>query len=118
MRFEQPAEDAMTDQQWIDHYIQATLPEDPELRKLVMEHMIHHHMTLCTTDDGTCTKGFPKPMAQETSIDSHGYPQYRRPTIEVTNVVPYNPTILQLWQGHANIEYAASVNIVLYLYKV
>lgn len=120
MRFQQPqaAEDAMTDQQWIDHYIHATIPEDPALQQLVTEHMVHHHLKLCTADDGTCTRGFPKPMAQETSIDSHGYPQYRRPTLQDTNIVPYNPTILQLWQGHANMEYAASVNIVLYLYKV
>jgi hypothetical protein len=122
MRFKQRSlEAAMPDCEWIDAFINATIPEendDAELHNLVTEHMVHHHKHICTGDDGTCSRGFPKPMASHTSIDSHGYPQYRRPTMQDTMVVPYNPTILRLWRGHANLEYAATVNIVLYLYKV
>jgi len=70
----------------IDPVICAEIPdenEDPELYLLVKEHMIHGPCGPGNLDspcmvDGNCSKNFPKQILEHTSIDSNGYPIYRR----------------------------------------
>src|SRR3546814_18286115 len=64
-----------------------------------------------------CEKHFPKPMTETTHFDDRGYPIYRRSTPESSKVVPHNRLLLELWDGHVNVEFAGYVFLVLYLYK-
>ncbi|VDM29008.1 unnamed protein product, partial [Toxocara canis] len=114
--------------------------EDPDklkklrLRKLVLGHMIHRpcrNSTLpCQTGSGVCSKGFPKPFREHTSVDTSGYALLKRPndgTMEllsdrrtvVTNrdVVPYNPYLLMRFRTHINVEHCASIEAIKYIYK-
>ncbi|XP_076909200.1 uncharacterized protein LOC143566357 [Bidens hawaiensis] len=70
----------------IDNFISVEIPdknEDPELYSLVNGHMIHgpcgvtHPKCSCMVDNA-CSKNFPKKLQNETSIDSNGFPVYRR----------------------------------------
>lgn len=62
-----------------------------------------------------CTKYFLKNFVQATTIDSYGYPIYRRKndnvSVEKGNftfdnrfVVPYNKTLTLKYQAHINVE--------------
>jgi hypothetical protein len=55
-----------------------------------------------TTD--RCREGFPAPLADVCSMNEHGAWTYRRRHNEDRNVVPYNPTLLLLWQGGTNVQ--------------
>ncbi|XP_035842064.1 uncharacterized protein LOC110923839 [Helianthus annuus] len=70
----------------IDPFISAEIPdknEDPELYSLVSDFMIHgpcgHANLKCPCMVGNrCSKNFPKRFMEATSIDSDGFPIYRR----------------------------------------
>src|SRR3546814_15967439 len=64
-----------------------------------------------------CEKHFPKPMTETTHFNDRGYPIYRHSTPESSKVVPHNRLLLELWDGHVNVEFAGYVFLVLYLYK-
>ncbi|GKF10627.1 hypothetical protein Tco_0048553 [Tanacetum coccineum] len=62
---------------------QADKNEDPNLYKLVFDFMMHgpcgeDDTTQVCMADGKCTKHFPKKFTQRSSVDSEGYPVYRR----------------------------------------
>ncbi|XP_076892900.1 uncharacterized protein LOC143544767 [Bidens hawaiensis] len=97
-----------------DPFIYAEIPdknEDPELHYLVSELMIHgqcgaHNPTCSCMFDNKCSKKIPKNFRDATSVDSQGYPQYRRRDsgqfvqkgdIQLDNrsVVPYNKYLLK-----------------------
>ncbi|GJW53523.1 ATP-dependent DNA helicase PIF1-like protein [Tanacetum coccineum] len=70
----------------IDDIISAELPspiDDPAGYKVASEYMLHGpcrkdaRYTTCT-NDGKCSKHFPKPFLAETFLDEEGYPHYRR----------------------------------------
>ncbi|XP_076945184.1 uncharacterized protein LOC143616151 [Bidens hawaiensis] len=70
----------------IDKFISAEIPdkkEDPELYSLVSDHMMHgpcgdtHPKCSCMVDN-SWSKNFPKKLQNEMSIDSNGFPVYRR----------------------------------------
>ena len=79
-----------------------------------------------------CSKGAPWPYAAETAVDDDSFPIYMRRSPEdggssfvndqgllVTNqwTVTYNPDILLLWGGHANLKIVTSVINVKYVFK-
>ncbi|XP_076901087.1 uncharacterized protein LOC143555409 [Bidens hawaiensis] len=76
-----------------DKFISAEIPdpnEDPEIYSLVTDHMMHGPCGVANPKcpcmvDNSCSKKFPKKFQKETSIDSNGFPVYRR--IDLGNVV-------------------------------
>ena len=82
-----------------------------------------------------CTKQFPKEFQSHTMSDGDGYPKYRRRSpedggydamvmrghkeyhIDNSWVVPYNPLLSQICNGHVNVEIAGSVKCVKYILK-
>lgn len=124
----------------VDRIIRADLPgeDEPELRALVLRHMVHGpcgprnpNCVCMDRSTKTCTKHFPKPASEFTFVDDRGYHNYRRPcntvaTIrrggkdhEITDmdIVPYNPTLLQRYNAHINVEVANTTRAVKYLFK-
>ena len=100
----------------IDDIVSACLPseqEDKELHDLVMRFMIHNCTPKCLVD-GKCKKKYPKDLVERTYVDNKGYVQYRR---NHPYVVPYNPRLLLLFRAHLNVEIAATVNCITYVYK-
>ncbi|GKE84971.1 hypothetical protein Tco_1558713, partial [Tanacetum coccineum] len=68
-----------------DDIISAELPsptDDPVGYKVVTEYMLHGpcgkdvRYAACT-NDGKCSKHFPKPFLAKTFLDEEGYPHYR-----------------------------------------
>ncbi|KAK1414443.1 hypothetical protein QVD17_30187 [Tagetes erecta] len=120
----------------IDPVISAEIPdpnEDLELYTLVSDFMIHspcgsYNMKCSCMVDKKCSKSFPKPFRDHTSIDANGYPLYRRRAsghyveksgIKLYNgsVVPYNKTLLRKYQAHINVEWCNQAGSIKYLFK-
>ena len=120
----------------IDRLVSAEIPdpqEQPELYQKVRKHMIHgpcgemNPNCICM-QDGHCKKNFPKPLnVGEMQYDVDGFPLYRRRNRFITNVrghdvndsfvVPYNPTLLQKYDCHINVEICSSIKSVKYIFK-
>ncbi|KAM0874511.1 hypothetical protein ACQ4PT_037356 [Festuca glaucescens] len=120
----------------IDSFISAEIPdpvEDPLGYALVAEFMMHGP---CGEDnpkcpcmkDGVCSKKFPKSFQDETSVDESGFPVYRRQNngrfvmknkvrLDNRHVVPYNMTLLKIFQAHLNVEWCNKTHVIKYLYK-
>ncbi|KAL7610320.1 hypothetical protein Lser_V15G10787 [Lactuca serriola] len=100
--------------EYIDPIISAEIPnieEDPELYSLVKEFMIHgpcgaENLNCPCMVDRKCSKNFPKQLCNHTSVDSDGFPLYRRRNdghfveksgvqLDNRNVVPYNKYLLK-----------------------
>ncbi|XP_021997886.1 uncharacterized protein LOC110894937 [Helianthus annuus] len=120
----------------IDPFISAEIPdknEDPELYSLVCEIMIHgpcgHANLKCPCMVGNrCSKNFPKKFLEATSVDSDGFPLYRRRddghtvvkkgvTLDNRSVVPYNKRLLRRYQAHINVEWCNQAGSIKYLFK-
>ncbi|XP_044012567.1 uncharacterized protein LOC122855319 [Aphidius gifuensis] len=116
----------------VDKYISAEIPllaDDPILHNIVMKNMIHGPCgAWCKDQNGKCSKHFPKSFQNETIMDENGYPTYRRRNTGAHNrpqggtadnqyVVPYNATLLKLFNCHINTEIVSSIKSVKYLYK-
>ena len=116
----------------IDKYISAEIPdphEDPILHQIIMRHMIHGPCGDWCLVDGKCSKHFPKPYQNETTIDGDNYPHYRRRDTGITYkrpgnyivdnryVVPYCPILSLLFNCHLNVELVTSKKSVKYLFK-
>ena len=120
-----------------DRFICAEIPDprhDPKLFETVTRSMMHGPCGTANPNapcmvDGRCSKGYPKPFQEETTLDeATGYPLYRRRnnavTIEVGGhvldnrwVVPYNPVLLKLFDAHINVEICASPSGIKNLFK-
>ena len=121
-----------------DEYVQAEIPsanEDPEGNALVLKHMIHGPNCRATSPcwkNGSCSKRYPKPYNHQTRCGEDSYPIYRRSpemggqqshqegrneTITSKWVVPYNMTILKLFNSHINVEICTSVKSIKYVVK-
>ncbi|XP_071694640.1 uncharacterized protein [Rutidosis leptorrhynchoides] len=83
---------------------------------------------VCTDINKKCTKNFPKPFSDVTSLDTNGYPIYKRrdngrkimkqgQELDNRNVVPYNPLLLKKYQAHINVEWCNQVGAIRYLFK-
>jgi hypothetical protein len=122
----------------IDFLIQAQIPDsdvDPELLEAVTNYMLHGPCGAANPkapcmEKGHCSKGYPKPFQETTSLpsDGHGYPLYARPNngrkIEKNGfifdnrwVVPYNRYLLLKYLCHVNFEFIGSFYTVKYIYK-
>ncbi|CAH1453014.1 unnamed protein product [Lactuca virosa] len=122
--------------EYIDPYISAEIPninEDPELYSLVREFMIHgpcgaENFNCPCMVDRKCSKNFPKQFCNHTSVDSNGFPLYRRRNdgnvvgksgvqLDNRNVVPYNKYLLKRYQAHINVEWCNQGSSIKYLFK-
>ena len=116
---------------WIDNNISAMLPNinefstEEEIRyyNLVDKFMTHTCSTgtvnSCLDSNGFCKKHFTDNIIRnETTFSDKGYPQYKRTCEKDLRIVPHCQKILMDWNGHANVEFAGTTYIVLYLYKV
>lgn len=110
-----------------DNIVLAELPDPqryPKARETVAKLMVHgpcghfNPNAPCMVN-GTCSKGFPKSFAEETTVDASGFPRYRRrnngDTLEarVNNTVyqvdnewiaPYNLMLSVKCNAHINVE--------------
>ncbi|KAJ0560432.1 putative transcription factor B3-Domain family [Helianthus annuus] len=108
----------------VDAFICAEIPnrnEDPELYTLVKDYMIHGPCGLANLScpcmvDRKCSKGFPKKFEDHTTLDSNGFPVYRRRNdgatviknrieLDKRSVVPYNKKLLKRYQAYINVEW-------------
>ncbi|XP_035836064.1 uncharacterized protein LOC110888803 [Helianthus annuus] len=120
----------------IDPFISAEIPdknEDPELYSLVSDFMIHGpcgyaNMKCPCMVGNRCSKNFPKRFLDSTSIDSDGFPVYRRRdsghtvvkkgvTLDNRSVVSYNKKLLKRYQPHINVEWCNQAGSIKYLFK-
>lgn len=117
--------------EWIDENISAEYPqidnlsnvEDIKYCEMVQSFMIHKcssgTVNCCLNSDGQCSKHYTSNKIQsKTTFDERGFPEYKRQFEKSLRVVPHNRKILEDWKGHANVEFAGSTFLVLYLYKV
>ncbi|KIJ43427.1 hypothetical protein M422DRAFT_253306 [Sphaerobolus stellatus SS14] len=120
----------------VDSIISAQLPDkdlQPELWNLVTKFMMHGPCGSANPNapcmsEGKCSKNFPKPYREETSVDGNGYAEYACPNngrfverngFKLDNrwVVPYCPEFLLELQCHINTECCISVGSVKYIHK-
>ena len=79
----------------------------------------------------TCFKRFSKPFANETIVNSDGYPKYRRRrTVDGVNVqqgdegiydnrwiVLYNLCLIRRYKAHINVEVCTTIQAIKYIHK-
>ena len=122
--------------QAIDSCIWARWP-DPQSQPLLFETvkkcMVHGPCGAANPhspcmENGKCTKGYPKPFAEFTTMDENGFPIYCRPNdgrsyriggFPITNqwIVPFCPFLSAMFDCHINVECAASLGSFKYLFK-
>ncbi|GJZ02049.1 hypothetical protein Tco_0520010 [Tanacetum coccineum] len=124
-----------------DHYDKVVCAEIPDpnkhkdLHQLVLKHMIHgpcgHLNTQCACMKGEpkkCHWNYPRQFQETTRQGNDSYPLYRRRDngieVDVRNnildnrwVVPYNPTLLMMFNCHINVEVCSSIKSVKYVFK-
>jgi hypothetical protein len=115
-----------------DVAVTAELAEDPEIREVQAEFMIHQCGPHCIEEgEVCCKKGFPKPFNEHTTDGNNSYPNYRRRSpedgghttskrgkgIDNRRVVPHNLYLLMKYRCHLNVEVCHSIACVKYLYK-
>ena len=84
-----------------------------------MTHTCSASLNGCLDEYGICKKNFTKNAIHEcTSFNENGFPQYKRRSTKDSMIVPHNKNVLLAWNGHANVEFAGSTSLVMYLYKV
>ncbi|KAJ8457646.1 hypothetical protein ONZ45_g18233 [Pleurotus djamor] len=120
----------------IDSCIWARWPDpdqQPLLFETVMNCMVHGPCGAANPESpcmekGKCTKGFPKPFQESTTMDHNGFPLYYRPDdgrayqkhgVMVDNrwIVPYSPFFSAEFNCHINCECAVSLGSLKYLFK-
>src|SRR6202789_4502128 len=120
----------------IDTLLSAEFPdedEEPELFELVKQFMVHTPCNAPNSDapclrDGKCSKSFPKPFRDHTTISEDSYANLRRRDTgkkyqvrgqDVDNrwVVPFPPYWLWKFRCHINMECLFSVKCFKYIYK-
>ena len=130
-----PADKPLTPEH-VDTVISAEIPDPiayPELHDVIVSSMLHgpcgpHNTSSPCMEDGKCTKRYPKPFREHTTLPSDDYPQYKRSnngrtfvknghTFTNADVVPYNPYLSAKYNCHINVEIATGILSVKYLYK-
>ncbi|XP_076947495.1 uncharacterized protein LOC143619450 [Bidens hawaiensis] len=119
----------------VDKFIYAEIPNkdsDPDLYKLVSDHMIHgpcgdaNPKCTCMVNK-KCSKSFLKMFNDETAVDSQGFPVYKRRDngqyvvksdimMDNRTIVPYNKTLLKQFQAHINVEWCNQDGSIKYLF--
>ena len=120
----------------VDSMMSAEFPnpeEDPELYALVKKYMVHgpcgalNPNSPCM-ENGRCSKNFPKPFREITTISDDSYVSYRRRDdgrqhevrrCQVDNrwVVPHCPFLLRKYRCHFNVECVISIKSFKYIFK-
>jgi hypothetical protein len=120
----------------VDSLISAEIPcpnTQPELFNAVTKFMIHtpcgpDHPDARCMEDGKCSKNFPKPHRDATTLSEDSYASYRRrhngltynirgQDIDNSWVVPYCPYLIWKYQCHINVECTSSMKSIKYIYK-
>nr|GEW41475.1 hypothetical protein [Tanacetum cinerariifolium] len=120
----------------IDDIILVEMPSptaDPDRYKVVTDYMLHgpcgkDARNAACTNDGKCSKHFPKPFLAETFLDEDGYPHYYQRDNKVTfkkgkfmydnkHVVPHNHYMLLKYKAHINVEWRNRSRAIKYLFK-
>ena len=108
-------------------------PDYPDLLDLIKRFMVHGPCGNLTPNapcmkDGKCTRGFPKPFRERTTITDDSYARTKRSDtgqpIEVRSnpvdnrwVVCHNQYLIWKYRCHINVESIASVKAVKYIFK-
>jgi hypothetical protein len=118
-----------------DKYISAKTPDAnkyPVLHDPVCKHIMHGPCgrlnDRCTCmQDGECRFRFPRQFCDAVQMGKDSYPVYRRDdgqVVEVRNskldnrwVIPFNPSLLMLYNCHINVEICSNIKAVKYMYK-
>lgn len=120
----------------IDEIVSAEIPDvniDPDGYEAVKKHMIHgpcgqlNKSSPCMMKD-KCARHFPKKFNDQTTIDSEGFPIYRRRNngvhvkkkdviIDNRFVVPYNRNLIVKYNAHINVEICNYSRSIKYLFK-
>ncbi|XP_074297029.1 uncharacterized protein LOC141627702 [Silene latifolia] len=107
--------------------------KEPILHVAVCEYMIHGPCgkeklsSPCMVGEN-CSKHYPKPCTERTTVDSEGYPIYKRSKKGVTVkkdgvpignefVIPYNAQLLLKYRAHINVEWCNQSRSIKYLFK-
>ena len=110
----------------VDSCIRAYWPDpetEPQLFEIVKQVMVHGPCggakpnAPCNDENNRCTKKYPRPFQDGTTMDEEGYPIYHRPNdgrayvvrgVKVHNgyIVPHNPYLSVKYQCHINVECA------------
>ena len=123
-------EDKIQTPDQVDSAVWARWPDpqtQPALFETVKRCMIHTCSDRCL-ENGKCSKNYPKPFQEHTSVSDEGYPLYFRPEdgraynvnrTMVTNqwIVPYNPWLSAKYDCHINVECLASFATLKYVNK-
>jgi hypothetical protein len=105
----------------------------PMLHDLVCKHMMHGQCGVLNDkcacmQNGECRFWFPQQLCDVTQMGKDLYPVYRRrddeKVVEVRNakldnrwVIPFNPSLLMLYNCRINVQICSSIKAVKYLYK-
>jgi hypothetical protein len=118
----------------INSLMSSEFPDDnPELLELIQKFMVHG---LCGNQNpnapcmvnGKCSKGFPKPFREQTTVTEDSYACTRRSNTnrsyvvrgkEVNNqwVVCHSKYLIWHYRCHINVESIASIKAIKYIYK-
>jgi hypothetical protein len=103
--------------------ILATMHENTEVSAKVKKYQIHSCQSPRCFQYGKknyskCKYGFPFDLCVDNYLDEiNNVYKYRRINEEDKNIVPYNPALLLLWDGHMNIQLVTKHGIEQYLVK-
>ncbi|XP_074291065.1 uncharacterized protein LOC141617824 [Silene latifolia] len=120
----------------VDKIISAEIPDpttNPVLNSVVCEYMLHgpcgkaKPSSPCMVRD-KCSKYYPKPCTERTTVDGDGYPIYKRSKKGVTVInddvplgndfiIPYNSQLLLKYRAHINVEWCNKSRSIKYLFK-
>nr|KAJ0196049.1 hypothetical protein LSAT_V11C700371220 [Lactuca sativa] len=102
--------------------------DDPEFYALVSEFMIHG--PCCSANpkypcmsENKCSKNFPKPFLENTSIDSNGdvmmdlFIENSGVKLDNRSVISYHKTLLKRYQARINVEWCNQATSIKYLFK-
>ena len=118
----------------VDSLMSSEFPDDnPQLLELIKKLIVHRpcgdqNPSAPCMVNGNCSKGFPKPFREQTSVTDDSYARTRRSntgqTYMVSNkqvdnqwVVCYSPYLIWKYQCHINVESIASIKAIKYIYK-
>lgn len=120
----------------VDSFIRAEFPDketEPLLFDVVWRTMVHgpcgeHNPNAPCMKDGKCSKRYPKPYREETTLNEDGYPNYRRRNdgrkfqlgnhwVDNRDVIPFCAYLSLKYDCHINVEVCATVKSVKYIHK-